>query len=698
MFIYSREEGNLKVKIGEHEVPLPKKPADHLILNYGLDIVDQKFKKTEVPKELQKFKNSLNFQEVQFIENEWHKRKHGIWMFIKGHPIYIPGTYYVFLNYWILKSGKTPEFRLSQWKIFMIWDYVVRNSKVLGLVLFKPRRIGATELTIFLLWEKTSRTRGIHTGMQSKTKDTAEESYAKLVKSHNSMIWFFKPINRGSTFSKDALSFSYPENKITKNSLEKSQEDEFVADYTDPELSSHIDYESSTSLAYDGSTLARYTLNEFGKIPKRTDMDPITCWNIVRPTMELDAGQTIRGKALFESSIEQIGDDDDNNLDICNRMWDEANTEKLNDNGMTTNGMIRLLINALEAFKSDEWGFPDEQATKRHIENTIEHLKKSNKTKEIADFKRKFPLTIEDVLKPSGNQTSFNATNLKNALDTIDEFNNDGRPSCRRVDLYWIKKDEEVGLAYKENGRWIISQDVQPGMHPANSYTIVNGFRTPLNGVYYGMGVDPYDQKDTLSYLRSSGGCVITRKLDSGLDAQHLDTDGDPLNFGLGMKTNQPILTYLNRPDDPAYFYEDMIMTCFYYSTSMLYENNLKAIKTYFVNRGYANYLQKRPISTMTVNSMRQLEPGIPATAETVNLYFELLTSYIERFYNCIKHPELIYDALETSMKNRQFHDLTVAWGWSLVACMGNYTYTKIVSQEDTKKEIFDLYDVNDLY
>jgi hypothetical protein len=243
-----------------------------------------------------------------------------------------------------------------------------------------------------------------------------------------------------------------------------------------------------------------------------------------------------------------------------------------------------------------------------------------------------------------------------------------------------------------------MSQDVAQGMYPANAYIVTGGFRTPMNGSFYGMGVDPFDQKDTLSYLRSSGGCVVTRKMDSDIDRMYLDSDGEPLNYGLGMKTNQPVLTYLNRPDDPAYFYEDMIMTCFYYSIPMLFENNLKAIKTYFVNRGYANYLQKRPLPTMNLGAMKQLEPGIPATTETVNLYFELLTTYIERFYNCIKHPELIYDALETSPKNRQFHDLTVSWGWSMVACMGNYTYKKIQSKEETRKEIFDLYDISDIY
>lgn len=689
------------VMIGENKVPLPDKPADKYIMNYGLPISEQKWKRTEVPKSIRNFKIILDQTEEDFIRQEWHKRINGIWIFIKGNPYYFSGAYYTFLNYWPLPSTYLPKYRYSQWKIFVLWDAIVRDNKRLGLDLFKPRRIGATEVTVFLMWEKVSRTRGVHAGMQSKNEDTAEENYDRMIKSHSSMIWFFKPISRGSTYAKGGLELSYPEKKITQLSLEKRGTDEEASveyDYTDPELGSKVTYKASVSLAYDGATLARYTLNEFGKIEKKSKMDPRTCWAIVRPTMELDGGQTIKGKALFESSIEEVAEGEEGTLELCQQIWDESNPNDINENGMTDSGKTRLFISAVEAFSNDEWGFPEEAKTIQYLDNHIKALKKKNKLREIAAFKRKHPRTIEEVFMPSGKQSSFNADKLQESLEQIDPFNNEGRPGARRANLQWKNnvRDGLVEIIWTPNGRWNISQDIDRGLM-ANQYEVLGGFKSPVNHNIYRMGVDPYDQKDTLSYKRSAGAFVVVKTHDDRYDGAKYDDEGLPADGGLQWTCNQPIVTYVDRPNDPALFYEDCLMTCHYFSTQMLYENNRGNIKNHFTSRGYMMYMQPRPKATMGSYSKNQTEAGIPATEQTVGQYFDLITTYVERYHNAIKHEDLLNDLLSTNMDNRKYHDLTVAFGWALIAMQGSVMPEKWDNKNNNNDDYYEYQDLDSI-
>jgi hypothetical protein len=126
---YSTPSGT--VKLDKYDIPLPVKPPVEAMVNYGLPIAEQKFKRTIVPRSLLRKKNNLTFEEEAFIQQEYHKRKNGVWMLIKGEPVYLTGPYYAFLNYWWTKNGTQPDFRYTQSLIFLFWDMVVRDTNCL---------------------------------------------------------------------------------------------------------------------------------------------------------------------------------------------------------------------------------------------------------------------------------------------------------------------------------------------------------------------------------------------------------------------------------------------------------------------------------------------------------------------------------------------------------------------------------------
>jgi hypothetical protein len=672
------------------------------MINYGAPIKKQKFTRTVKPKSVLRKKNKLSPEENDFIESEWHIREHGLWVIIKEIPIYITGPYYVFLNENRLPGGIWPEFRYVQCQVFILWNAVVRDPNKYGMIIFKPRRVGLTAITNFLLWEKVSRTRGIQAGMQSKSEVSAENNYKKIVKINKRMIWYFKPISRGSTIASGGLDFSYPETMITKKTVEQDTNDGDL-DYAYEELSSTISYASSVSTAYDGETLARYTLNEFGKIEQKAKMDPIKCWEVVRPCMEADMGKKITGKAIFESSVEEIAEGEEGTLVICRTLWDEANPNDLDANGRTLNGLIRSFIGYQNSSSFDEWGFSNAEESLRFMENMIDALRKHNKIRQIAAIRRKQPRDIEDALTPGGDKSAFNAEKLSEALERITYAESIEKPFTRRCNLQWKNnvRDTEVEIVYVHDGRWEISQDV-PNRFKKNHFEVYGdglyNLRAPGNNAYFRMGLDPYGQSDSPHEQRSDGAFAVDILFDSQIDKDiTYDLEGVAEDGGANMMTNQCVIDYVFRPQNIELFYEDALMTAFYFGCKLLYENNKSAIRQYFINRGYSLYLMDRPKATRTAYSANQKEPGAPATEETINQYFETLAVYIERYYNCLKHKRVVLDLLKMNKSNRKFRDLGVAYGWTKIASWGNYMIERHADVKAELNPIFKMYEIDEI-
>ncbi len=89
-------------KIGEHTIMLPEPPAAKDIANYDLPQKDQKFIRTELPKDFRKWESQAR---KDFIKKEWDKRINGYWFYNNGQIEYITGTNYFYLNWWYVNTG-----------------------------------------------------------------------------------------------------------------------------------------------------------------------------------------------------------------------------------------------------------------------------------------------------------------------------------------------------------------------------------------------------------------------------------------------------------------------------------------------------------------------------------------------------------------------------------------------------------------
>lgn len=663
-------------EFGGYQIPLPKMPPKSQMDNYGLPEKQQKFRHTEIPKSLLYRKNRVTKEEEEWIANEWHKRKNGVWILIKGQPIYITGPYYFFLNYWWTIKIIHPEFRLFQCHVFQLWNMIVRNVNCYGLFLIGPRRGGKTEFTLGEEYEFCSRVKNVQGHNQSKNDTEAYKNFKRISRANKKMIWFMKPVHKGSDDPEDKLEFSYPSERMTDAKMRDMAENDANEDevkYSEEELGSKIDFEPAKPSAYDGQETNRGILNEAGKLET---MSLIKWWEVFKPTLHYFDGEEIVGKCWVESSIEEI---DDDQIEEVNSLWADSNPNELNENGRTTSGLFRVFISVEDVAKPDEYGFPNREGARLRLEKEIANLRAKGKEKAISSLLRKSPQKVEDALTPSGEKGSFNKDRLQEILQRIDypsAYNLPPKDWTVRGNFEWVNGQRDTKVIFRpcSDGKWEVSQLLKDGKD--NTSIMIGGIRYPGNIRNYRGCCDPFehDISEIVDVNRASKGAgMIFRMYDDMVDGAKKHDDGTPVDFGWEWETNQFVADYLFREDDPNVFFEDMIMMHVYYGTQMNVENNKRSIKGYFRSRGYGEYLMDRPESTFDskayeAKNIKQV--GTPATTDTIDQYFMAIAHYVMNFSNAIKHRRLViaWLSLNKTKKSRTVNDTGVCGGWGLLA------------------------------
>jgi hypothetical protein len=662
-------------EFGGYKIPLPKMPPKSQMENYGLSEKQQKFRHTETPKSLLYRKNFVSKEEEEWIAREWHKRKNGIWILIKGQPIYFTGPYYFFLNYWWTIKNIHPEFRLFQCHIFQLWNMIVRNINCYGLFLIGPRRGGKTEFTLGEEYEFCSRVKNVQGHNQSKNDEEAYKNFKRITRANKKMIWFMKPVHKGSDDPEDRLEFLYPSERMTDakmRGMAENDENTEEVKYSEEELGSKIDFEPAKASAYDGQETNRGILNEAGKLET---MSLIKWWEVFKPTLHYFDGEEIVGKCWIESSIEEI---DDDQIEEVNSLWTDSNPDELNENGRTTSGLFRVFISVEDVAKPDEWGFPKREEAKLRLEREIANLRAKGKEKAISSLLRKSPQKVEDALTPSGEKGAFNKDRLQEIFQRIDypsAYNLPPKEWIVKGNFEWVNGQRDTKVIFRpcDDGKWDVSQLLKDGKD--NLSVMIGGVRYPGNIRHYRGGCDPFehDLSEIVDANRASkGAAMIFRMYDDMVDGAKKHDDGVPLDFAWEWETNQFVADYFAREDDPNVFFEDMLMMHVYYGTQMNVENNKRSIKGYFRARGYAEYLMDRPESTFDskeyeARGVKQV--GTPATTDTIDQYFMAIAHYVMMYSNAIKHRRIVlaWLSLNKSKKSRTSNDTGVAAGWTLL-------------------------------
>lgn len=686
-------QNSTKEIIYDVECFIPEAPPDEEVANFGLSEYDQIFRKTLIPEQVRfpdKDFGRENWSERDlddFIANEFHRRRNGVWFFIKGKKTYIPGTLYYKMNYWTAITSEPFLYRDSDREFFVFMLNATYDPKCRGVVDFKCRQLGDTENAIIYSFERGSRIRGsLHTMQSFVNEDHIIETYERLVHGHANMIYYFKPMNRGTENPKKGLILTYPPKHLTHASIQKNQEEGNLVNKSSLEgyeyepLGSRFKYGPSKQTRFDGSTgICTAYGDEFGK--PTSGMNPNEWLQTMAEATFSSIRGIKRGMIIMTSTVEDITEE---GLEWAVTLHKESDPNKKLKSGSTVNGCWRIFRGVAErgfdGIVGDRWGFIDKALVIEAVTEKYNAMIEAGNTAGAMGFIRKNPRNIQDIFMSIRNSSPFNTPAILKREFYLNEVASP-KPFVRG-NLRWKDGIPDTTVIWEVNpkGRWIISR------HP-HDYGLDNNKRAsafnakPGNIHYFCAGIDPIDQNETLASIdeRSKGAIVLMRKFDKNVDKEESlyyqfndeingIVKGAPVDFGSAFQTNRICCTYMERPDDPFVFFEDVILTMVYYGSDFLPEKNkYGGLKTYLKTRGYAGYEMDKPTDVKNYKGQSE-KGGITATENSISMYFDFLTSYTYNFVNAIDHPDVLSQLKIMNWSNRGKLDLGVALGWALYA------------------------------
>ncbi len=675
-----------KIKIGEVFIEMPDLPDEKVIRNYDLPSKKQKFQPQVLTAEI---KNWSRSRLEDYARLQWHRRLHGEWWFIKGEPFYIPGGALPFFDFWTMWDGKRPAFRKEALDFFWFWDlYVEKDPDVMGMYILKPRREGTTEKMLYKVWERTTRYKNVHAGLNSYTDTEASKNFGRLSKGNRKMPYFFKPKHSGA--DSNALLFMAPAEIMTHKKLRELIGDISVGESMDDDfLGSSIEYEATKNGAFDGRQLFTYYLDEVLKI-KRHHMDVLKQWNNIKKVITLNNERTIYGKAALTSTVEEQKNegDDDGTVAMATWLYDNSDPNNRGENGRTYTGLVRYFRDYLHSAEVDEYGFPLVEESRQFRSNKIKAALEKGDFATVLDIYRKEPETAEEALSTASVNCPIHPelceVRIRQVKDGLDRWNNPipgYRPKVVEGELMWKDgiPDTEVIFIPRKGGKWHISQMPKIPNNVSSRVATVRDemgelvqkrIYVPSNMAFYRMGLDPYDADEIIG-KGSDGAFAVKRRLyipDEEVPI-YLDERGNAIN-SQDMITNTYVCDYKYRHKNPDMFYRDAIMTCWFFGVAAFPESDKPGFIRYCRRNGYHGFLQYEPIDLLSATARRKARQGTKATAEIVASYTESLVIYVGNYIWNNHHPRILDQWKRFIPAKRTKFDLAVATGFCELADM----------------------------
>jgi hypothetical protein len=653
--------------IGELYIQLPSQPKDSEILFFDKPKEQQMWKRLPVPKELYKIRSMDEWFEMPsdfkkrfspYIEQEFKRRREGVWFWNNGEATYITGRHYMMLQWSKLDIGYG-DYLEFQRRLFIHFAAIENDPRAIGQNYVKCRRSGYTNMSAAILVDEGTQVKDKLLGIQSKTGKDAQENIfmKKAVPMFQNYPFFFKPIQDGTTNPRMELAFREPSKRITKKNKTSNRGEA---------LNTVINWKNTTNNAYDGEKLHMLYLDEAGKWEKPTDIRE--AWRIERTC--LIVGRKIIGKCLMGSTVNPM----DKGGQQYKELWRDSDPTDRNANGRTKTGLYRLFIPAYESLEGffNVYGNPIVEdpeepvqtidgsfvtiGAKTYLKNEREALK--NDARELNEFIRQFPFTIDEAMRDSIEGSTFNVGKIYEQIAYNDElFPN----PVVQGNFSWKDgvKDTEVVFNPSKDGRWRIAW--MPPKDLRNKSVIKYGKKHPANDHIGVGGVDSYDLDSTTDNRGSKGACHLYNK------------------FTLAAPANMFVAEYASRPPLARIFYEDILMAAVFYGYPLLIENNKYGIVRHFEARGYEEYVMKRPEHLKSPNAASNVKTrGIPSNSQDViQAHAHAIEAYVEEHvgihhetgeYGKMYFNRTLEDWIGYKIDNRTKYDLTISSGLALLA------------------------------
>ncbi len=654
-----------------YEVTMPEPPLLKEFINSELPVEEQFFKREVIPEwvwtltkaasvkgkreeVIAKIERSKEYSD--FIAGQWDKRRNGVFMYVYGIPLWIPGSYWWFLNYCNIE-GALPEFRFVDLEYWYWWELCVKGDpNVYGGIEMTQRRDGKSVRAGANVLEATSRNAHYHAGVQSKTYPDAKDLFSEKI----ILAWHGLPIY----FSPKFDSKLYPSSEINFRDPKLKEED--VVQFESAELNSWIQARPSVYTAFDGAKLHFYLLDEAGKIE---EMLVTQTWRVAKQCLRV-RGEII-GKALITSTVEETTK---GGLKEFKKIWDASNREKtkLNKLGQTESGLIPYYKPAQETFVFDQYGFsiigePLLHQKRWRFEHGDKDWEKGGQ--ELVDIEinsqkdaierqktiRMYSRNLREAFRTDVKHCHFNLGKIDARLDDF-SYGND---LVVVGNLVWKDGvvDSTVEFREQANGRWQFKKTVLDWLI-ANSNNVKNmgGELFPGNRALGVIDCDPYKYDNVQDEKRRSLGVAFAYlthipDIDRGEDENHWETD-------------DLIGQYSFRGTVSA-FNEDIILFIVFMGMMVNAETNSGNVNEHLISRGYHRFLKFRK-KVKKKEGRVQIEestnPGFITLGDSSKKpLFDATDTYIEyKCHRCV-FPDFLQDCKDVEYDNLNPYDYFVA-------------------------------------
>lgn len=605
------------------KIALPSKPKN--IHKRSSKKSEQYWEPFDYPKTLEKIKSIFQWNDapkdfkrnwVDYIEEEFDRREQGFWFYNNGHPTYITGTHYMYLQWTKIDVGH-PDFREANRIFFIFWEACKADSRCFGMVYLKIRRSGFSFMSSSETVNTATLAKDARIGILSKTGSDAKKMFTdKVVPISSNYPFFFKPVQDGMDKPKTELAYRVPASKITKKNM-YDLDDSGISG-----LDTTIDWKNTDDNSYDGEKLFLLVHDESGKWIKPNNI--LNNWRVTKTCLRL--GSRIIGKCLMGSTSNALDKGGEN----FKKLYYDSDPGTRNANGQTKSGLYSLFVPMeynLEGF-IDRYGNPVLETPNKPVEgfngeyiktsaidyweNEVSSLK--NDPDALNEFYRQFPRTESHAFRDESKSSLFNLTKIYQQMDYNDNLIRDR--VVVKGSFHWKDgvKDTEVVWVPDDRGRFLVSWI--PGLNLQNRKEVRNGMKFPGNAHIGSFGCDSYDISGTVGGGGSNGAL-------HGLTKFHMDD----------APVNHFFLEYVSRPQTAEIFFEDVLMACVFYGMPILAENNKPRLLYHFKNRGYRKYSMNRPDKGFNKLSGTEKElGGIPNSSEAVKqAHASAIETYIEK-------------------------------------------------------------------
>lgn len=658
------------------EVP---KAFENLWFDYKSKMVKEKggIKRTNIRKDFVKQRDLLVKEHKEFVDAEFERREHGIFIKIDDEVMYFTGEYWMFLqHYYLTESNMYGYFRVVAMEALWHWEAVRADSRVWGEIRGKGRRtswsvesasMGLNELTI---------TKYAEIPIVSERKDLASKLFSgKIVNSFEYYPIYFKPL------------IELPDRPPSSN-LQVTFE-------TQRRESSTIDFYPTKETAYDSLKVKSISIND--EIGKWEDTS-LTEFIARHSRCHTEGGATAR----FGSTAGKYAGGGGKEFED---EYLKADANSRNALGRTDNGLVAFFIDICYTMTQpisyfDGWGYSIVHDPVEPIENengqlihygaitdwqtTYDTLKKQGEKTSLNAFLRDMPRTIEHMFRNEGGMyNDFDIENLNNHSDYIQSFDETfiNENKIFRGNLEWEGEHYNSNVRWQPHPRGKFKTTWIPDKEMQNKYSTktLHGIKLkmPDNDFVGCFGVDPYDGIGNTADGNGSDGAIVGYS-----------------KFSMsGAPSHSFFLIYKERPDKRDDFFDDVIMACQFFSISVLVESNKSRLLEYMWEKGYSGYsLRRQDKPWRKLTEQEQKWGGMPSSKEVIADQASLLKSYIFDYVgqnldsDCkVWFIDLIEEWKKFNLQKRKEFDLGVASGFAIMAAQYSVKQRSSVQIEQTR-------------